>query len=131
MAGFAQGGVGQFGWAELNTRAIDKALPFYKSVFGWDAKKSAASAGGMDYTEFQDNGQSFAGAMPMPPMVPAGVPSYWLIYFNSTDVDATVKTAKSAGAEELMAPTDFPGGRFAVLRDPQGAVFGVLKMRGA
>ena len=27
-----------------------------------------------------------------------------------------------------MAPQDFPGGRFAVISDPQGAVFGILRM---
>jgi predicted enzyme related to lactoylglutathione lyase len=27
----------------------------------------------------------------------------------------------------MMAPDDYPGGRFAILSDPQGAVFGLLK----
>jgi predicted enzyme related to lactoylglutathione lyase len=29
----------------------------------------------------------------------------------------------------MLAPQDFPGGRFAILSDPQGAVFGLLKMK--
>ena len=28
----------------------------------------------------------------------------------------------------LMAPQDFPGGRFAIVTDPQGAAFGMLQM---
>jgi hypothetical protein len=32
-----------------------------------------------------------------------------------------------AGGTEMLAPDDFPGGRFAILSDPQGAVFGLLK----
>ncbi|MND08264.1 Glyoxalase-like domain protein [compost metagenome] len=50
------------------------------------------------------------------------------MYFNVDDVDAAARKATSAGARELMAPKDFPGGRFAVLSDPQGAAFGLLKM---
>jgi predicted enzyme related to lactoylglutathione lyase len=30
----------------------------------------------------------------------------------------------------MMPPRDFPGGRFAILLDPQGASFGILRMAG-
>ena len=65
----------------------------------------------------------------MNPMVPAEVPSYWMVYFTVSDVDKSFKDATSAGAQELLAPADFPGGRYAILNDPQGAAFGLLKMR--
>jgi predicted enzyme related to lactoylglutathione lyase len=29
----------------------------------------------------------------------------------------------------MLAPQDFLGGRFAILSDPQGAMFGLLKMK--
>jgi len=64
-------------------------------------------------------------------MVPAEVPSYWMVYFAVEDVDASFKTAVDAGGREMLAPQDFPGGRFAILTDPQGAAFGLLKMREA
>jgi predicted enzyme related to lactoylglutathione lyase len=28
----------------------------------------------------------------------------------------------------MLEPADYPGGRFAILSDPQGAVFGLMKM---
>jgi predicted enzyme related to lactoylglutathione lyase len=28
----------------------------------------------------------------------------------------------------MLPPSEFPGGRFAILTDPQGAAFGLLKM---
>ena len=59
---------------------------------------------------------------------PPQVPSYWLVYFTVADVDKSFKTATQAGARELVAPMEFPGGRFAILTDPQGASFGLLKM---
>jgi hypothetical protein len=80
------------------------------------------------YTEFQLDGRSVAGAMEMNPMVPAQVPSYWLVYFNVDDVDAAYGKAMASGAQEMLPPSEFPGGRFAILTDPQGAAFGLLKM---
>jgi predicted enzyme related to lactoylglutathione lyase len=117
-------------WAELNARGAEKALPFYTKVFGWGEKKSSMSGDAQgDYTEFQHSGESIAGAMEMNPMVPAEVPSYWLVYFGVDDVDKVFKKATEAGGHELLAPQDFPGGRFAIVSDPQGASFGLLKMK--
>jgi predicted enzyme related to lactoylglutathione lyase len=67
--------------------------------------------------------------MEMNPMVPAQVPSYWLAYFTVEDVDKSHKTAVEHGAKELLEPQDFPGGRFSIVSDPQGASFGLLKMK--
>jgi len=60
-------------------------------------------------------------------MVPAQVPSYWMVYFSVGDVDGSFRKAIEAGAQEMVAPVDYPGGRFAILSDPQGAMFGLLK----
>ena len=116
-----------YGWAELNARGVEKALPFYSQVFGWTTKTSEMGEGQPPYTEFQLEGQSVAGAWEMNPMVPAEVPSYWQVYFNVDDVDGAFRKAVAAGARELLPPQDFPGGRFAIVSDPQGASLGLLK----
>ncbi len=126
MGGFQTDAPNSFGWAELSARGIDKAIPFYTSVFGWTTKTSPMGEG-QPYTEFQLDGESVAGAWEMNPMVPAEVPSYWQVYFAVDDVDAAFKTAIDAGARELQGPQDFPGGRFAIVSDPQGASIGLLK----
>jgi predicted enzyme related to lactoylglutathione lyase len=118
-----------FAWAELNSRGVDKARPFYSSVFGWGEKNSPMSEGGGDYTEFKQDGESVAGAMEMNPMVPKEVPSYWMVYFGAEDVDKTYKKALDSGGREMLPPQDFPGGRFAIVADPQGAAFGILKLQ--
>jgi predicted enzyme related to lactoylglutathione lyase len=118
---------GTFGWAELNARGIDKAIAFYKEVFGWTAETSPMGEGQPPYTEFHRGDHSIAGAMEMSPMVPAEMPSYWMVYFDVADVDDAFKRAIDAGAREMMAPDDYPGGRYAILSDPQGAAFGLLK----
>jgi len=47
------------------------------------------------------------------------------------DCDRTVERAKGMGATVTMGPQDFPGvGRLALLKDPQGAHFYVIKLTG-
>ena len=129
MAGtLVTGEANAYGWAELNARGVEKAKPFYKKVFGWGEKKSDM-AEGMEYTEFLAGGESIAGGMEMNAMVPAQVPSYWLTYFTVADVDDSYNRATEAGARTLLEPQEFPGGRFAIVSDPQGAAFGLLKMK--
>jgi uncharacterized protein len=117
-----------FGWAELSSRGVDKAITFYQKVFGWSTKTTPMGPDQPAYTEFQLGGESIAGGQEMQAMVPAQVPSYWLVYFAVSDVDKSFKTATQAGGKEMVAPMNFPGGRFAILSDPQGAAFGLLKM---
>ena len=119
---------GTYGWAELNARGIDSASDFYKKVFGWSTKVSPMGEGNPDYTEFQLDGQSIAGGMEMNPMVPKEVPSYWMVYFTVADVDKSHKKAVGLGAQEMLPPQDFPGGRFSIISDPQGATIGLMNM---
>ena len=126
MGGFQTQGANAFGWGELNARGLETALPFYEKIFGWAARKS--EEGGVPYTEFLVDGESIAGAQEMDSMVPAEMPSYWMVYFNVDDVERTFKKAIGAGAREMMAPQDFPGGRFAIVGDPHGAFFGLMQV---
>ena len=127
MGGFSTDAPNSFGWAELNARGVDKALPFYSKLFGWTTKTSPMGEGQPDYNEFQIDGESVAGAWEMNPQIPAEVPSYWQVYFAVDDVEAAYKKALELGAHEQVAPTEYPGGKFAIVTDPQGASFGLLK----
>jgi predicted enzyme related to lactoylglutathione lyase len=127
MGDFLADAPNAFGWAELNARGVERAIPFYERLFGWSHKTSEGTDDSPPYTEFTLDGESIAGAWEMSPMVPAEVPSYWQVYFNVDDVDGAFRRAVDAGGSETVAPQDFPGGRFAILSDPQGASFGLLK----
>jgi predicted enzyme related to lactoylglutathione lyase len=108
-------------WNELMTPDIPKAAEFYNKVLGWTSETHGEGAGA--YTEFKVNGQSIGGAM-NPPM--PGIPTMWGIYFTVDDCDATVEKAKSLGGALFNGPMDIEPGRFAVLADPQGAMFNVI-----
>jgi len=86
-------------------------------------------AEGMEYTEFRANGESIAGGIEMNSMVPTQVPSYRQVYFSVEDLDKEYKKGDRARRAGGAGAQDFPGGRFSILRDPQGASTGLLKMR--
>jgi len=68
-----------------------------------------------------------AGMMPKPPQMPAHIPSYWMPYFMVTDVDGDSAKAKQLGGKVMVGPTDIPKvGRFAIIGDPQAAVFAIF-----
>ncbi len=114
-------------WTELATRDTRAAEAFYTQLFGWTPKHSAPGAP-MEYTEFSVDGRPSIGMMAMPAEVPPYVPSYWMPYFQVGDVDAGAAKAKSLGGGTTVPPTDIgDAGRFAVLTDPQGAMFAIFK----
>ena len=113
-------------WTELTTNDPASAEAFYTALFGWTPKHATPGAGTMPYTEFTVQGATHPsiGMMQKPPHLPPEVPSFWLPYFQVTDVDATVTQAQSLGATIHFGPQDIPGtGRFVVIGDPQGAAF--------
>jgi len=130
MRGFGASGVANaYGWAELNARGFEAAAAFYRAVFGWQERVNPMGEGQPPYIEFLLGEDSVAGGMEMQGLpVPAEMPSHWTAYFGVSSVDAMFEQAIKLGAKEMIAPTDFPGGRFAVLSDPQGAQFGLLSL---
>ena len=127
MQGTVAQGVGAFAWAELTARGFERAVPFYEAVFGWGSRVGDMP-NGIRYTEFLVGDESVAGGLEMPAMAPADIPSYWMPYFRAADVAAAFATAIEAGGREVVAPSDMPGGRFAIVSDPQGGLFGLLKI---
>lgn len=116
---------GAMSWVELNSRDIDSSKRFYPAVFGWSVE---TYEGEMTYNELRLGAESVGGMMTAPAQVPAEVPSHWLVYFGTDDVDASATRAGQLGGNVVAPPMDFPGGRFAVVLDPQGAAFGLLRM---
>lgn len=111
-------------WYELSTRDTGAATRFYTQLFGW--KATAMPMGDGQYTVFSRGAKNVAGLMEMPPSA-GNAPPNWMSYFAAADSDQTVAKARAMGGQVLVPPTDIPGtGRFAVIQDPQGAVFGIL-----
>jgi uncharacterized protein len=119
-----------FSWNELNMRDPEAAKSFYSAVFGWTSRDMDMGEAGT-YTTFSlagsdEDDDSIGGLLDMRGRVPEEVPAHWLTYFTVDDRDATAGKAKEMGAEEIIS-IDMQMGKFAILRDPQGAAFGIFE----
>jgi predicted enzyme related to lactoylglutathione lyase len=116
---------GAFSWCELMTTDPAAAKKFYTELFGWELQEMSMPH--MQYTVVKAGGAPIGGIMSMPPNLPPGVPPNWGAYVTVPDIDATAKKALALGGSILMPPTDIPNvGRFAVIRDAQGAVLSAI-----
>jgi predicted enzyme related to lactoylglutathione lyase len=96
---------GQFVWHELMTTDTAGAGAFYPRIAGW---KTQAWDKDTSYTLWIGNAGPMGGVMSLGGEAAA---SHWMPYIGTPDVAATVEAAKA----------------FAVLQDPQGAVFAVFR----
>jgi uncharacterized protein len=117
---------GAFSWNELETRDPAAAKDFYGSVFGWSFEDHEMGQMGT-YTEWKSGGASIGGMADISGRVPDAVPAHWMVYFAVDDADAAVETVRSSGGSVSFGPVDIPAGRFAMVADPHGAAFAVIK----
>ncbi|RRH71480.1 VOC family protein [Falsigemmobacter faecalis] len=111
-------------WYELGTPDPEAAAKFYSRLLGWQISDSGMT--GIDYRLARSGEDTVAGLMPLAERPDS--PPQWLIYFAAEDCDRSAAALTQAGGQILQAPADIPGtGRFAVVRDPQGARFGLLQ----
>lgn len=120
---------GSFIWYELLTSDLDAAADFYGDLIGWTAADSGQPD--MDYRIFSADGVGVAGLMKLPDgAAQAGMRPGWLGYIGVDDVDAAVADITGAGGSVHMPAMDIANvGRIAMVADPQGVLFYV--MRGA
>ena len=105
----------------LPVRNLKKATEFYRDTLGIDFM-------------FQASNMAFFGIGGVRLMIgeinsPDQGPGSSIVYFNVADCDASFAKAQSLGGTVCVPPTDIPNvGRFAVMSDPQGAVFNIIKL---
>jgi len=110
-------------WYELSTPNAQTAAAFYADLLGW--QMGQADMGDFIYHIAAVDGVMVAG---MSEFLPDGVPPNWLVYFAVDNADTTAAAVAADGGRVHAPPADIPGtGRFAILADPQGAVFGILQ----
>jgi uncharacterized protein len=118
---------GKFVWHDLTTEDIGSCKKFYTALLGWDYVDTTVL--GRPYTVAR-LGKKAVGGIHAPSAERAGkTPSHWLSYMSVDDVDSTVAKAKAEGGAVLGGPVEVGSiGRAAVLRDPQGAPFGLVRL---
>ncbi|QYJ78693.1 VOC family protein [Shewanella acanthi] len=113
-------------WVELACRQPRTEEGFYTLLFPWTTRPS--NVPGVDYTEWQIDGQSIGGMMKMMPEW-GDIGAHWMPYFVVGHCDGFAAKAQELGAQICVPPSDIPDvGRFSVIADPQGATFAVIKL---
>jgi uncharacterized protein len=113
---------GRFLWFDLVTTDPTAAISFYTKLVGWETQ---TWPGEVPYTMWTANGAPLGGVVThTPDALKAGAPPHWYAHISTLKVDGAVATATKLGGRVLVPAKDIPSvGRYAILRDPQGAVF--------
>jgi predicted enzyme related to lactoylglutathione lyase len=114
---------GALSWIELLADDYESALPFYETVLGMGASQMMAGDPGYTLLNVGDHPVAGAGSLAEP-----GMPSHWRVYFEVADIEATRARASELGGS-LLGDTDSAEGigSWAVVSDPQGAVFALMQ----
>lgn len=121
---------GSFIWYELMTPDANAAARFYGAVVGWRiACQADPQAGGPDYRLIaRDDGGSAGGVLQLTPESQAqGAHPAWVAYLHVADVDLAVQAINDDGGRTLMPKMTLPVGEIAMVADPTGAPFYVMK----
>ncbi|QGV77180.1 VOC family protein [Streptomyces ficellus] len=108
-------------WLDLGSPDVPAAVDFYGSVFGWAFEPMDSDEG--EYGAFKLDGKTVAG---LGKLTEEGARSAWMIYFHTSDADATTEAVRREGGAVRVSPMDAGGeGRMAQYTDPQGGQFAV------
>jgi len=122
--------MGRFCWYELLTKDPKAAPRFYAKITGWSTAPWETE-GAPPYTMWMNGEEAIGGLMQLPDQAAAaGAPSHWLVHISTPDLAATTAKAKKLGANvmhQMKVPTV---GAFAIIQDPQGAVFSAFQPEG-
>jgi len=120
--------LGSFIWYELMTRDAPGAAAFYGAVVGWrfDAPASGAP---IEYWHIgRSDGGSAGGMLQLSPeMLTGGAQPMWLPYLYVANVDQAVAAIMDDGGKMIMPKMAIDVGEFALVTDPLGAPFYVMR----
>jgi hypothetical protein len=113
--------IGKIGWIDLTVPDAAALRDFYSSVVGWNSE-GVEMGGYQDYCMLPPEGGAVAGVCHARG-TNVGVPAQWLIYVTVADLDESLRRCREQGGSIVREQRGLGGqGRFAVIRDPAGAV---------
>jgi uncharacterized protein len=123
---------GTFLWNELLTGDTEGAVRFYSRLLGWQPfRPDGTETGGAEeaatpHTIWMKGFEQVGSMRDYGRATAAGAAPIWLPFITVDDVDRCAAEAERLGGTVISPPFDVPNsGRFAVLKDPQGALFGI------
>jgi predicted enzyme related to lactoylglutathione lyase len=120
---------GLVGWVDLTVDNAPEVRDFYRAVIGWEYREVAMDEGYADYSMTTMEGQDVTGICHARGPN-EGLPAQWLVYFTVADLDLAISEVRARGGALLRAPFEMDAGRYAVIRDPAGAVCALFQGKG-
>jgi len=118
---------GKWVWAELFSEDVKAAVRFYGEAFGWSFQAFPA-ARGSGYTLAVADGEPVGGMLQREHAYQKERGSRWLGMLSVPDVKAAARYAAGHGGKVVVPPRFLSGrGEVALLADPEGAPFGVIR----
>lgn len=111
-------------WNELATPDMEASANFYSRLFGWTTEPLAGS--GPPYLLIKNRDGRDGGGIRE---AASTEPCYWLVYFGVDDLEASVGRVQQCGGTAITEVIEMGSGSFAVVQDPQGAVFALYAGR--
>ena len=116
--------VGAMAWTDLTVADATGVRDFYQAVVGWTSE-------GVDMDGYEDYMMNAADGSGITGICHArgsnaALPPVWLVYFNVADVATSIQECTSRGGEVVHGPRDLCGKDFCVIRDPAGAMCGLI-----
>lgn len=115
---------GKFVWFDLVTSEPIAARSFYGKVFGWSFQ---AVAGGADYSVITAGGRPIGGVFQPVPTMNTPIGTRWLSFASVGEMSTALARLERTGFTRVLGATQVPGrGQQAIVRDPQGALLGLM-----
>jgi hypothetical protein len=114
-------------WVDLSVKDATRLRDFYAAVTGWTAAEVPMS-GYSDYLMKPPGSRQGAAGICHARGEKADLPAQWLVYVTVASLAASLRRCRALGGEVLTRPRSMGGfGRFAVIRDPAGAVAALIE----
>ncbi|MEU2508116.1 VOC family protein [Streptomyces sp. NPDC007863] len=114
-------------WNELLTYETATVGKFYRSVFGYEVEPVVSAD--FDYATLHVDGRPVASLHGVGEELARDRGPHWMTYFEVDDTDAAARLVVELGGQVLRPPRDGTAGRLALVADPEGAVFTLVRSR--
>lgn len=124
-----QSRAGTIGWIDLTVDNAESVRDFYKAVAGWEAE-DVSMGDYSDYSMKPPGGEPVAGVCHARGGN-ANLPPVWMIYIVVADLDASVARVAEHGGAIVAGPMGAGGHRYAIIKDPAGAMCALYQQPGS
>jgi predicted enzyme related to lactoylglutathione lyase len=127
MSGAGKPRIGSIAWIDLTVEAARDLRDFYQDVVGWTAG-DVEMGGYSDFTMHPPGGGDPIAGVCHARGPNTDLPAQWLIYITVADLDRSLARCRAHGGAVIAGPKGMGmAGRYAVIRDPSGAVAALVQ----